>query len=309
MAENEDDDLQWLPAPARLTARSCGLEEDTTPGNSDDDCGPDELFADESEAFWAQDVKLFLPCGEKTLDIDQSDVIRLWRMMGAQVVCDKLMCTHLVLDYVHSGPGPGDTDCSALERWAQGNQVGKSAHYRVAQQCAYGATCWTDRTDLTALVVVLSVAECVSTWWLYMCAIENTLLDSRWATFRPLRCKEGIPRMLELHVCLHQDSFSSHFDLLQTSFAIERTGVRFHDDHVGECSIIVGAPGVQPVFVGEEDGKKRYRWADGCEWTASLGYVDMTVRIGHIIANVCVYLSAKMSSVFLWTLSIFFSGR
>ena len=151
-------------------------------------------------------------------------------------------------------------------------------------------------TDLCDACLFMLI-ECVSTHWLRMCLHRNMFLDPHSsegaALLRPLKSREGIPEMRNLHVCWREDtnSFEEEDDQIvsiQTLLAFHFAGVKCHSEYVSECSLIVASEDCQPELVGEERGGKRYRWADGQEWTASLGFVDHRVCARDIVCLMCV---------------------
>ena len=141
----------------------------------------------------------------------------------------------------------------------------------------------------------------VSSWWLRNCAAEGRVLDHKAAdsaTFRTLPSSLGIPGLKGLRVCLRNDedfSLASDPDLHEIIFGLECAGLEWCDKHVADCSLILASRGCLPVLI--EDGShgsrrgKHYRWADGEEWTASIGCVDKEVsmprysRIASVLAG------------------------
>lgn len=146
--------------------------------------------------------------------------------------------------------------------------------------------CWRSIRSICLLYLLdccLNHAACVSSFWLAWCAIEETLLDHTAPdsiTFRPLPSKFEIREMKGLRVCLRTEKeflFASELDWNATEYALRQTGAEVCYQHVSDCDLIVAEYECQPALVGQEGGVKRFRWADGQEWTASRGCVSKEV--------------------------------
>lgn len=293
--------------------------------NSDEvweDCSDDSGENKNSWKWPPTSVKLYFFDDEAQRRL--ANHVKAWQELGAETVLDKNDCTHLVMDYKHTGHADRDQCADRDLDWAERNGVGNTPTFVAYTRTRTRAERQTDRQTarhartharmhicvalclhrtLTCVMRVICVfSDCVSTFWLRTCLHRHMLLDPRSsegaALLRPLPSSKGIPEMRHLHVCeaparcretatSFEDNSSQNL-YFQTLWALHLAGVKCHAEYVSECSLIAASEECQPELVGEGRGGKRYRWADGQEWTVSHGIVDHRVRAREIVCLMCV---------------------